>query len=165
MSGLAADEFCGRECEFLLTLPPGSWISGYCVFYRHSSKRSGEKLRIAVDPDSFDHRRLTELEFSGQEIEYRSASFVQFPRLIKNGEVDEILWTTDQEEAYLSPDIQYRQLSDQTMSLVGEKSMSAAFVARAGSDAVRAVLKGTIKSDEILEIQEQVISGAMIPEY
>jgi hypothetical protein len=165
MSGLAADEFCGRDCNILLTLPPGSWISGYCVFYRAAGGIPGRSLRVAVDPDSFDHKRLTELEFAGQEIEYRSASFVQFPRLLKNGDVDAILWTIDQEESYLGSDIHYRPLSDKTMDLVGRKSVSASFVARANGESIRAVLQGTIQSDRILEIQNQVITGEMIPEY
>lgn len=165
MSGLAADEFCERDCEILLTLPPGSWISGYCVFQRAAGGISGKPLRVAVDPDSFDHKRLTELEFTGQAVEYRPASFVQFPRLLKNGDVDAILWTVDQEDSYLSDDILYRPLSTRTMESVGEKSISASFVARAGSESIRAVLAGTIQSDKILEIQNQVISGEMIPEY
>jgi hypothetical protein len=165
MSGLAADELSGQEHEILLRLPPGSWISGYSIFYRAPRAQPDKPLCVAVDKDSFDHRRLTELEFAGQEVEFKWATFVQFPRLLKNGEVDAILWTTDQGEAYLSPGIFHRPLSERTMQLVGEKSLSATFVARAGSAPVRAILNATIHGDEIMEIQNKIVSGEMIPEY
>jgi hypothetical protein len=108
---------------------------------------------------------LTELEFAGQEVEFKRGSFVQFSRLLKNGDVDATVWTRDQDEAYLGPGILQRPLSDKVMLLVGEKSLSATFVARAGSDLVRAVLRAAIKADEIIGIQNKIATGEMIPEY
>jgi len=165
MSGLAAEELSGKEYEILLTLPPGSWISGYSTFYRTPAPQIGKPIRIAVDPDSYDHRRLTELEFDGQNVEYQETSFVQFPRLLKNGEVDAIVWTTDHKEAYMGPGIFYRPLSERVMKQIGEKSISAAFVARGGRDPLRAVIKATIKAEEVMSIQKKIVQGEMIPEY
>lgn len=168
MSGLAADELCGKEFETLLRLPATSWISGYCTFFRSPLPVTGRPLRIAVDPDSFDHKYLSELEFAGQEIEYKWGSFVHLARLLKNGDVDATVWTIDQKESYLGPGIQHRPISDRVKELVGEKSISATFVANAGSDTVRAVLKAAIQMEqvnEIMEIQNKIVVGEMIPEY
>jgi hypothetical protein len=165
MSGLAAEELSGKEYEILLTLPPGSWISGYSTFYRTPSPETGKPLRIAIDPDSYDHWRLTELEFNGQKVEYQKTSFVKFPRLLKNGEVDAIVWTTDHEEAYMGPGIFHRPLSERVMKQIGEKSISAAFVARVGKDALRAVIKASIKPEEVMNIQKKIVQGELIPEY
>ncbi|HSA99136.1 MAG TPA: YhfZ family protein [Anaerolineales bacterium] len=165
MSGLAADELCTGEQETLLKLPPGSWVGDYSIFYRVSRMEDSRSLRVAVDPDSFDHKRLTELEFSGQEVVYRSAPFVQFPRLLNNGDVDAILWTSDQEESFSGEGIRHRPLSGQAMDLVGEKSVSAAFIARKGNEVVRVILQATVKAEEIMEIQKRVVSGELIPEY
>ncbi|MEJ2302366.1 MAG: YhfZ family protein [Anaerolineales bacterium] len=165
MSGLAADELCKEGEERILKLPPGSWVADYCIFYRISGMESASSMRVAVDPDSFDHKRLTELEFSEQDVVYRFAPFVQFPRLLKNDDVDGILWTSDQKESFSGTGIRSRPLSERVMQLVGEKSVSAAFVAHKGNDAVRAILTATIKADEIMDIQKRVASGEMIPEY
>lgn len=165
LSGLAADELCTQEQETLLRLPPRSWLSEYCIYYRIPQGGDGSPMRVVVDPDSYDHKRITELEFSGQEVLFRSAPFVQFSRLLKNGDVDALVWSADQEEDYVGTGILQRPLSDRVMNLVGEKSISAAFVARAGSSSVRAVLKSTIKADEIMGIQNKVVSGELIPEY
>lgn len=164
MSGLAADDQCSDTEEILLRLPPGSWISDYCVFYRAFPGSEGH-LRVGIDQDSFDHVRLTELEFAGQEVEFRSVSYVQLPRLLKSGHVDATVWTTDQAEAYVGPEILHRPLSDRVMNLVGEKSMSATFIARVGSDSVRAILEATLEADDIVEIQRKVLAGEIIPEY
>jgi hypothetical protein len=165
MSGLAADEFCDKDHEIPLRLPPGSWVSGYCVFYRTEAPPPGQPLRVAIDPDSFDHRRMSELEFAGQNVEFKLTPFVQLPRLLKNGSVDAALWTRDQDESYQAPNIAMRPISPRVMEQVGEKSISATFVARAGSSVIRAVLNSAIHPEEVMEIQRKIVSGEMIPEY
>jgi YhfZ C-terminal domain/Helix-turn-helix domain len=165
MSGLAASELCDDGQEILCTLPPGTWVSNYSLFYRQNPLQVERMLRVVVDPDSYDHKRLTELEFEGQQVELRPASFVQFPRLLKNGEIDALVWTTDQEEAFLGNGIANRPISDRVMQLAGEKSISATFVGRAGSDILRAVLNTTLDPDEIMQVQREVVRGKLIPEY
>jgi hypothetical protein len=51
------------------------------------------------------------------------------------------------------------------MQLAGEKSISATFVGRTGSDILKGVLNTTIDPDEIIQIQREVVSGRLIPEY
>jgi hypothetical protein len=165
MSGLAAEELCGQEHEVLLQLPPGSWISDYGVYYRIASIDAGRPVRVAVDKDSYDQRRLSELEFSGQDVEFHWMPFIQIPRLLRSGDVDATVWTVDQAETYLSPGIQLRPLSERVKAEVGAKSTSATFVGRKGSHTVRAVLQAAIDPSQVMEIQRKIISGEMIPEY
>lgn len=165
MSGLAADELCSKENEILLRLPAGSWISEYSVFYRSDAWKPGRLPRVAVDPDSFDQQRLTELEFAGEAVEFRASSFIQFSHLLKHGDVDAVIWNKDQEDSYFGPVISHRALSEKVTNLVGEKSTSAAFLARAGDESVRAILRGAVRPDEIMEIQRRVVAGEMIPQY
>lgn len=165
MSGLAADELCGPEHEILMQLPPGSWISTYGVYYRAAAAGLSSPLRVAVDRDSYDHRRLSELEFAGQNVEFHWVPFIQIPRLLRRGEVDATVWTVDQAETYLSPGVQLRSLSEQVMAQVGAKSTSATFIGRTGSHTVKAVLEGCIHPSEVMEIQNKIVSGEMIPEY
>jgi len=165
MSGLAAEELTSKQHTIFLTLPPGTWVSSYCTFYRELPPNQSRPLRVAVDPDSFDHRTLTDLEFSNQAIEYYWAPFVQFSRLLKSGEVDAIVWTSDQQEAYSGEGILQKTLSDAAMQVLGDKSISAAFVGRANSPAVQAVLNAAIQPAQIMEIQNKIAGEEMIPEY
>jgi hypothetical protein len=165
MSGLAAEELCSEEHEILFQLPPGTWISEYEVFYRVNTLGSTRPLRVAIDRDSYDHRRLSELEFAGQNVEFHWVPFIQIARLLRNGEVDATVWTADQAETYTSPGIDLRPLSVSVMAQVGAKSTSATFVGRVGNPAVRAVLVSAIDPAQVMEIQNKVVSGEMIPEY
>lgn len=165
LSGLAAEKHCQLEDKIILMLPPGSWLSGYCVFYRTPAPPPGHPLRVAVDQDSSDHQYLSSLEFDGQQVEYKVGSYMQISRLLRNGDVDAAIWTVDQADSFLIPGVQHRPISDRVRSIIGEKSIAAAFVARADNATVRAVVSAAICPQEILAIQEKVSSGEMIPEY
>lgn len=165
MSGLAAAEYTGKGHKIALTLPPGSWISGYRVFYRDLLPNPGKPLRVGIDRDSFDHRRISELEFEGQNVEYHWESFVKFYRLLRNGDVDAIVWTIDQGDAFLGTNIGERPLSERTMDRIGEKSISATLITRTENESMCALLKAIIQPDEIVDIQNKVVGGEMVPEY
>ncbi|NPV85777.1 MAG: GntR family transcriptional regulator [Anaerolineae bacterium] len=165
MSGMAAEALCDEGLEIVLTLPAGSWISGYTVFYRDLPPGCNRPLRVAVDTDSQDHRRLNDLEFAGQAVEYRYESFVKFSRLLRNGDADAAIWTVDQEEAYLGADIKQRPLSEHVMKKIGEKSLSATFIARAGHGALRALFTNVIDPQTLLQVQAKVVAGEMVPGY
>lgn len=165
LSGLAADESCGKGYEILCQLPPGTWLSGYSMFYREPLPAPGKRLRVAVDYDSHDHRRVSELEFADYQVEFKHVSFVQFPRLIRKGEVDALLWNTDQEDTFLGPGIACRPLSKKVQDLIGDRSISATIVGRSDRPAVREVIKAAIKAETVVEIQSKIVSGEVIPEY
>jgi hypothetical protein len=165
MSSLTAEALCGQKNQILMKMPPGSWISGYGVFFRETIANPGKPLRVGIDPDSFDHKRLSEMEFEGQNVEFKAVPFVQFPRLLKNGEIDTVLWTIDQKEIYLGPGINYRPLSDRVLGMMGDDPISTAFVIRTDNVTVGAVLRAIMKEEDILEIQRKIVSGEMIPEY
>jgi hypothetical protein len=122
-------------------------------------------MRVAIDPDSFDHKRLSEMEFAGQNVEFKSAPYVQFTRLLKNGEIDAVLWTIDQSDVYMASGIRHRPLSNHVLENIGSDPISATFVGRADNVTVRAVLKAIMKEEDILNIQSKIVSGEMIPEY
>ncbi len=165
MSALAAEEHCGSEYEIIIELPPSSWISQYGIFYRTLEPEGGRPLRIAVDMDSSDHIKLSDLVFAGKKVEYKVGSYMQISRLLKNGDVDATVWTIDQADALLGSGVEFQPLSEKLMERIGAKSTSAAFVVRAGSAAVCAVCKAAIHPEEILAIQNKVSAGEMIPEY
>ena len=131
----------------------------------------GDRLRVGgvglalLDDRHLDLVRLAELEFEGQAVEIRWAPFIQFPRLLRSGEVDATVWNVDQAETYLSPGVALRPLSERVMTRAGAKSISATFVGRRGRHTVRAVLQTAIDPARVMEIQRKIISGEMIPEY
>jgi hypothetical protein len=118
-----------------------------------------------VDLQSSDHTRLTNVEFSGQNVQMRSVSYVHITQLLKNGEIDAVVWNMDHMEDLNDPAIAYRPLSEKTMQEVGEKALSAAFVGKKGDAAVRSLLQKLVDAGTLMEIQKQVVEGKILAEY
>jgi hypothetical protein len=164
MSGLAARELASADEEPLLTLPPGSWLSSYSVFYQ-AEPVVGRPLRVAVDMESYDHRRLIDLEFADQPIELRKTSYVQISRLMHSGDVDATIWTVDQGAEYAGPGILNRPLSEHVRKQVGDASISATLVGHAHNHTLRTLLQTVIDPQQILRVQKEVVAGTRNPEY
>jgi len=84
---------------------------------------------------------------------------------MRQGEVDALLWNSDQADTFLGPGIACRPLSKKVQDQIGDRSISATIVGRGDRPAVRAVINAAIDVDEIIAIQKRIISGEMIPEY
>jgi hypothetical protein len=163
-SGLAAHELKGEDEDVLLTLPPGSWVSGYSVFYRPDIP-TNRPMRVGVDPESYDHRRLSELEFAGTPYELRKTTYVQLARLMNSGDVDATIWTKDQGEQFAGPNILNRPLSEQVRKVAGDASLCACLVGHKNHHALRAVLNAAVDPQKVMHIQAEVVADRMIPEY
>ena len=164
MSGLSAEGNENDENEIMHVLPPTTWLSGYCVFYRKDYDPVNP-LRVGVDLQSSDHTRLTNVEFTEQNVQMRSVSYVHITQLLKNGEIDAVVWNMDHMEDLNDPMIAYRPLSEKTMQEVGEKALSAAFVGKKGDMAVRSLLQKLVDAGTLMEIQKQVVEGKILAEY
>lgn len=166
LSSFAAKELCREGEEVLLTLPPGSWLSDHCVYYRPQPPGEERKPRVAIDMHSFDHRRLTELEFANQEVELKPVSFMQITRLLADGLIDATVWPVDETlEAHLGDRIRRRPLSDHVLEIVGTADRSTTLVGRSEDFAIRAIVEATLSAELLTEYQRKVAAGELVPEY
>ena len=168
MSLLSASDIPAGKNGILYTLPPGSWLSGYRVFYRKPSGDMERPLRVAVDHQSADHNKLTEIEFQDQNVELVPVSYVQTVRMLKKGEVDAIVWNEEQMDELESRDIYSRPLSDRTIALIGEqRPLCAAFVGKSAPEGVgvKRVLEEYVTAENVERIQQQVVTGEIFPYY
>ncbi len=165
MSSFAADELCSKTEKVVLRLPAKSFVSGHRVFYRSQPPELGRPMRVAIDRDSFDQERLTELEFEGPDYELIPVTFAQIHRLLRDGQVDAAVWTPDDMQAYIGQDILDRPLSDRVLEHVDGRDVSAALIARSRHETAQAVIREAIDKDEIMRIQNMVVEGQLVPEY
>lgn len=165
MSDFAATKLLTSAEEILLRFPAQSYVACHEVFYRSQPPPPGQPLRVAVDRDSYDVAGLTEFEFMGQAVEFKTITFMQLPRLLKSNYVDAGIWSIDDMLPHLDGQIRHRPLSQNVIDLVGDQDTSAALMGRTKSESVRAVVEATLKIDAILEIQQKVMNGEMVPEY
>lgn len=165
MSVLAADQLCETTEQVVFELPGESFLSDHRVFYRKGLDFSGPQIRVAIDKDSFDIKYLTELEFANADAVYQEVTLMQIGRHLARGLVDAAIWNIDHMEAFLNENILSRPLSPEVRAVIGDRDTSTAVVIRADDKPSEYVLKELLVKQEILDIQEQVVSGEVVARY
>ncbi len=165
VSSFAADALCGHGERVVLELPPGSFLHSHNVYYRRTPQALGRPLRVAVDRTSFDLRRLSELEFAGQDVEFIETNFMHIRRLLQEAQVEAAIWTADDMADHLGNDISERPLSESVRRVVKGTDTSAALVANADEHDVHTLLRSVLDVKALLEIQQAVLAGSLVPEY
>jgi hypothetical protein len=164
VSQFAAEGFISRTEEIAATLSSGSFVKSHQVFFRSDSKNK-KPLRVAIDPDSYDQMQLSNIEFKGQSIDFHKITFMSIHQYLIEKKVDTAIWTEEDMENQLGNSISKRPLSEKTIEIVGGRNTKAALVIRADDSPTRAIIQKVIDSYTIDKIQQDVISGELIPEY
>lgn len=165
MSDLAADELHLDKEEVLFKLTKGTYVIRHKVFYQPKVLDQVGPIRVGIDSDSFDMEYLTNLEFADKEVEFKPVSYMQTQRLLKDDYVDAAVWSIDDMEAHLGDQIYDRPLSEEVRERVGYRDTVAALVARRGEGVTHSIVKQTLRTNELIEIQEKVLAGQIPPEY
>jgi hypothetical protein len=164
LSQLSAEEICGPGEEIVLALPPQSFVTDHRVFFRRRKENSGP-LKVGIDYDSYDMQYLTELEFAGQEVEFHPMTFIQSDLHLAKSPVDAAISNLDHLERLKSDEISSRPLSPRVQALIGDRDTSAALVIRTGAVAVRTAIGEVLIPERMLEIQQKVVEGLLVPRY
>ena len=166
MSSFAAGELWHPEEASILELPAGSFVAEHRVFYAHRASFRERPLRVAVDRDSVDQKRLSELEFREQEIEFVSATYMQLARLLERGYADATVWSMDEmTQQRQLPLFRDRPLSESVRHQVGRRDTRASFVARLADTSVRAAIAEGLDVKSVMQVEEDVVAGRIVPEY
>jgi hypothetical protein len=166
MSALAANELCGRREVTELELPAPSFVREHRVYYTGDSARDQTRgLRVVIDRDSVDFQRLTELEFDGTGATFIPASYMEFPRLLKEGAADAVIWDVEEAQARTPLGVRDRPLSPHVLQAIGDSDRRAAFVCLAENGSVRRVVKACLNTRALQRIEGQVLDGTRVPSY
>mgnify|MGYP001476007017 CR=1 FL=1 len=165
ISALAADELCGVDEQIVMTLPPRSFVEDHRVFYRHDHVVGSRPLVVGYDPDSFDVKYLTELEFADREVRFQPMTFTQIDLHLEDSSVDAAITNGDFMERLTAKGFHSEPISPRVTALVGERYTSATLVVPAGAGVTRTVLQELLDPQQVLAIQQQVVSGLIVPRY
>jgi hypothetical protein len=165
ISAMAADMLTDPGEEVMLTLPPESFVKGHRIFYRRHRVNPDGPLVVGIDHDSFDVTYLTELEFAGSDVRYQEVTFTQIDMHMAESSVDAAVSNSDHLERMTGDEIASRLLSPQVRAVLGDRDTSAAFVIPSNAVATRAVLAEVLDPDQILSIQQQVVTRKIVPRY
>jgi DNA-binding transcriptional ArsR family regulator len=166
MSALGAAEACGPQDAIVFEFPAGTHASGHMVFERpRSTVAQADPLRVALDRDSVDLQRMTELEFGGQSVEFVPATYMQFGDLFRAGRVDAAVWDIDEVPADLPPDIGRRPFSETAQASLADSNTRSTVVVRQDDSLTAAIVHQCLRDQRVLDVQRAVIAGERLPEY
>src|SRR5690554_2442468 len=129
ISMFAASTMCGPTEKCVLELPERTYAHEHRVFFRSDVYTEGP-LRVAIDRDSADLQRLTEIEFADADVEFISSTFLQYVQMLEQGIVDAVVWDTDEAKGRLPDSYPSRPLSDKVLQEIGTANTRATLVAR-----------------------------------
>jgi hypothetical protein len=161
----AAQGLCQSTESVVLSLPAGSFVSAHQLFTRENTISSDKPLTAAIDPDSYDQMRLSEIEFQGREIEFKKITFMNILHYLSTNQVDMAIWTEDDMQSHLGTAITKHPLSAHTQEAADSTDTQAALIVRSGDSIVRAVIKKVLVPDQLIATQLAIIDGTIIPEY
>jgi hypothetical protein len=165
MSGFAARELASPDVAPIVELPAQSLVLEHRVFYRPGYQAGARPLRVAVDRDSVDLQRLSELEF-GIGVEVVPATFFEFGPLLTEARADALVLAVDEmNERWSLHQFAERPLSPPVRQRIGETDTAATLVGRAADLAVRSVVMAAVDPSAVQRVQREVISGARAPTY
>jgi hypothetical protein len=164
LSQLTAEGECSPHEEVALSLPPSTWLLENQV-YQSSESIDIPVLRVGVDPDSFDHYKLTKLEFKNKKIEEVRTNFTQLPRLLIDGVIDATIWNTEEIRFLPRQGLLKKPLSDEVKDFVRGKDTTATLIVKAGDVTVHTILEESISIPDLVKIQGDVLNGSLVPEY
>ncbi len=165
MSRLAAEALCTEDEEIILDLPPQSFVTDHRVFFRTQTAHPTRPLRVGIDVDSYDIKTITELEFSHQMVEFVPVPFVQIDLHLEKSAVDAAISNIDHLEHLTGRGISSRPLSPAVLDQLQGRDTCAALVVRAGAGATRQVLQDVLDAGRLLDIQQKVVDGLLVPRY
>jgi DNA-binding transcriptional ArsR family regulator len=164
VSQFAAEGLRAKTEEIAATLAPGSFVKSHQVYFRSDIKNQ-QPIHAAIDPDSYDQMQLSNIEFKDQPVDFHKITFMSIHHYLAEKKVDMAIWTEEDMENQLGNTISKRPLSEKTLEIVRGRNTKATLVTRTDDSATHALIQKVIDAVVIQEIQQAVISGALIPEY
>lgn len=165
MSTLAAREASRPEDTIALELPPGTWAGSHLVYEYQRPEASTRRLRVAIDPESADLQKLTNLEFANQDVDFVQVTYATFVQLVRDDRADAAVWDADESPGLLPAEVVSRPLSDRVRDQLGDSPTRATIVTRRDDEVTRAVIRECLANPFVVAIQQEVIAGRRVPEY
>lgn len=150
--------------KVLQNLGLNTYVSAHKIFLADPNEsKIREGMKIGVDMDSIDQKRLTFAELTDQNVEFVHINYMQMYELLSSKQLDAAVWSMDEERMirnfktieFQNPEA--KRISDHT---------SEAVIVIDGSREEEILEKwGSVQTHKILEIQKSVEEGEKIPRY
>ncbi|MED3655184.1 GntR family transcriptional regulator YhfZ [Heyndrickxia sporothermodurans] len=150
--------------KIIKKLGVNSYVSAHKVFLADSKEEQvRDGMKIGIDMDSLDQKNLSFAEFEGMNVEYIDVNYMQLFDMLSSKQIDAAVWNMD--ERRMSRTFKTIDFHSSAAREISEETSEAVIII--DGDREKEILEkwNSVEIDKILEIQESVESGKIIPSY
>jgi len=152
----------GENIQIVMSFGEKSYVDEHVLFIRDSEISSIKPgMKIGIDYSSIDQMVLTLTYFKNMRVEYVPVIYSQLVNFIKTGRIDGAIWNIDYANEN-EPGIKYINLKEQEY---GYSDTEAVIITNKDNEIIEKLFKRIINVESIIEYQEKVIDGTIIPNY
>lgn len=162
MSKLTARHYMEEvPIEIIANLADKTYVNEHTLIVNHSFNGFFDGMRIGVDHSSFDQVDITHRYFEGKNITIVPIKYNQIIEGIKNGTIDGSIWSLE-ENIINNIDLKFIDINQTTGN---RENTQAVIVTRADETGIKNYFKRFFKSEQVEQIQKDVIENKIMPNY
>lgn len=167
MSKLAANfmmESC-KDIEIVLDIGKYSFVKGQRILFANPQDTEiRDGMNVAIDSSSIDISILTRSECEGKDVKYVELTYNQILKSLQDKKIDAAIWSIDEvEDRNLT--ISFGELKSTKVKELDEDDTKAALLVKKSNWGIDSIFRHMIDKEYIVEIQNKVIEGKLLPSY
>jgi hypothetical protein len=149
------------DLRLVCSFGPGSNVRDHVlVLAKAGSSGVEDGMRVGVDPSSHDHVRLTQAECEGKAVTLVEISYAQAVAKLLAGEIDAAVWDL---EVPLPSTLPLVTVPRQRREGTDRLDTEAVVITRA--EALGDLLAGSIRPEDVTDVQKRVLAGEEMPVF
>ena len=161
ISKFAMDDYLKTRKDIVLVKDFGlnSYLSEHVIIFHDNSKTAiTNGMKVAIDPESIDQLKLTEIVCKGKKVDYVRVDYSKVLERIQDGDVDAAVWNKDG-IVNKTKHFNYKSIDS------CKSDTEAVMVASTGRVDMIELLTELVDTDTVLNIQKLVEDGKITPSY
>jgi len=163
ISALAAEQAYqdSDDISILMNLGTETYVSKHVLVFREAGHEDIEDgMRVGIDRQSLDQSHFTYRVCEGKQVEMVEVGYMQIPVALQRGLIDATIWNRDELHNYNELHVvESREVE------ANSTNTEACIVTRKDATALTHLLGEFLQVERIQQIQQDVLSGALIPRY
>jgi hypothetical protein len=155
----------GSAIEEVLSLGVGSYVSQHILLLAKADKQEIEDgMRVGIDPSSLDQVLLTKAACQDKRVEYVEINYMNLMTAMTKGQIDATTWVEDD---FYASSLPFRAvpLSPSQQAATSQENTEAVIAAGLNNNLVIHTLRSIVNTELVCSIQQQVMSGQLLPIY
>ncbi|WP_034849115.1 GntR family transcriptional regulator YhfZ [Clostridium hydrogeniformans] len=164
MSKLAAEHHIKEynDVEIAVDFGNMSFVKEHIlIFNSKEAKHIEDGMKVGIDYSSIDHKILTLNQCEGKRVEFKPVLYSQLLNNILKGEIDAAVWNIDDIKDN-NIGVNYKSIDNDIFKY---KDTEAVIVVDNKRPEIGKLLKQFINVEEVLNVQNSVVQGRLIPNY